>query len=225
VPPGIFQPEGAFTRAWRALYEAVYFAIESGTRLLCRPLFLVRRVGRAPVLPAGGVLLCPNHQSYLDPPLVQLVVPRRVTFVMTNDFYRSRVGNWFFRLVGALPVGAGADARVTLRRASALLRTGAAVVMFPEGRLSPDGNLQRPQRGVAVLARRTGVPVIPVAIEGSHRAWAKGARWGRRGDVRIAFGEPLVWSGPGGRQAEQAFADGLMAAIADTRASIPRRPR
>lgn len=205
------------------LYEVVYFGIESGTRLLCRVLFLVRRVGAAPALPKGGVLLCPNHQSYLDPPFVQLVVPRRVTFVMTNDFYRARYANWFFRLVGALPVGVGADARTTLRRATALLRTGAAVVVFPEGRLSTDGILQRPQRGVAILARRTGVPVVPVAIEGSRRAWPKGRRWGRRADVRIAFGPPMVWTGSGGRQAEQEFADRLMASIAGARAAIPPR--
>jgi 1-acyl-sn-glycerol-3-phosphate acyltransferase len=151
------------------------------------------------------------------------VVPRRVTFVMTNDFYRSRVANWFFRLVGALPVGAGADGRSSFRRAMALLRMGGTIVLFPEGRLSPDGNLLRPQRGVSILARTTGATVVPVAIRGSRRAWGKGATRIRRADVRIAFGPPMRWTGPGGRAEEQAFADRVMAAVAETLAAIPKR--
>jgi 1-acyl-sn-glycerol-3-phosphate acyltransferase len=207
------------------LYELIYGAIQSGAHLLCRSLFRVRRVGASPALPEGGVLLCPNHESYLDPPFVQLVVPRRVTFVMTNDFYRSPVANWFFRLVGALPVGMGADARHSIRRATALLRSGATVVLFPEGRLSKDGRLQRGQRGVAILARRAGVPVIPVAIHGSRRAWPKGSRYPHPANVRISFGAPVAWRGDGGRDAEQAFADRVMAHVAAQREALETSAR
>ncbi len=204
------------------MYEICYGGLEGFASLVLRPLFRVRHVGRLKPLPRGGVLLCPNHQSYLDPAFVQLVVPRRVTFVMTNDFYAVRAANWFFRLVGALPVGAGRQAFTSVRRACALLRLGAALVVFPEGKLSTDGALQRGQRGIAVLARRGRAPVIPVAIEGSRRAWGKGARWPRRSDVRLAMGAPLAWpGGPGGREPDQAFADAVMAAIATLKDRLP----
>ena len=216
---------GAFARAWAALYELFYRGLESATRLLFRPLFRVRRVGARRPLPAGGVILCPNHQSYLDPAFVQLVTRRRLTFVMTNAFYRVPGANGFFRIVGAIPVAPGRLAWGSVRRAVALLRRGAALVVFPEGRLSTTGSLGRAQRGVAVLARKGRAPVVPVAIEGSMQAWPKGARWLRRADVRIAFGAPLPAGDATQRDGDQAFADRVLERIADLRASIPaRRP-
>lgn len=217
----LLRPPGAFAGAWRALYEGIYIVLESGVRLLFRPLFRVRRVGPAPRLPTGGVLLCPNHASYLDPALVQMVIRRRLTFVMTNEFYGWWAGNWFFRLVGALPIGRGRVAHASVRRAIGLLRTGAAVVVFPEGRLSTDGTPHRAQRGVARLAREGRADVVPVAIDGSFRAWPRGATWLRRSDVRIAFGAPIAWEGVPGRDPDQAFADRILAAVAALRARLP----
>jgi len=224
--PRVLRPEAPFGRAWRRLYEVCYGGLEGFASLVLRPLFRVRHVGRVPTLPRGGLLLCPNHQSYLDPAFVQLVVSRRVTFVMTNDFYAVRSANWFFRLVSALPVGAGRQAFTSVRRACALLRLGAVLVVFPEGKLSTDGELQRAQRGVSVLARRGRAPVIPVAIDGSRRAWGKGSRGPRPADVRLALGQALWWpGGPGGRDADQAFADRVMQSIAQLKAALPpRRP-
>ena len=72
------------------------------------------RIEGAP--PAGGAyVLAANHASYLDPAFVQLVVRRRVTFVMTEDFYRSKWGSWFYKLVGAVPIGRGDRGRALPR--------------------------------------------------------------------------------------------------------------
>jgi 1-acyl-sn-glycerol-3-phosphate acyltransferase len=215
-------PRSTFTRVWLWAYEQFYAAFRGIVALLFRPLFLLRRVGEPPRLPRGGVILCPNHQSYLDPAFVQLTLRRRVTFVMTHSFYRLLPAKVFFMLVGAIPVGAGRTSWGGMRRAAAILRRGGALVVFPEGRLSRDGTLQRAQRGVAGLARRGRAPVVPVAIEGSLRAWPKGARWLRRSDVRVAFGRPLAPPGPATREGDQAFADRVMEAIAALR---PRAAR
>lgn len=208
-------------RAWRGLYEFFYAGLKGGTALLFRPLFRTRVIGRRPHLPRGGVLLCPNHQSYLDPAFIQLVTPRRVTFVMTNAFYASRYARWFFRLVGALPLGSGRLALTTTRRAAALLRLGGALVVFPEGKLSTDGMLSPAQRGIAILARRGRVPVVPMAIEGSRNAWPRGAKWLRCADVRVAFGDALRCESVGGRVADQRFADEVLASIADLKRRLP----
>lgn len=214
-------PPPPLHRAWRWAYEVGYRGVEALTRLLFRPLFRVRRAGPTPPLPAGGVLLCPNHQSYLDPVFVQLVVPRRVTFVMTNDFYAARAARPFFRLVGAIPVAPGRMAWTSMRRAAALLRLGRTVVVFPEGRLSLDGSTHRFQRGIGLLARRARVPVVPVAIEGSRRAWPKGARWWRRADVRLAWGEPRVHTSSADREGDQAFADEIRRDVDRLRRRLP----
>ena len=211
----------AFARVWKATYEIFYRGLEAGARLLFRTLFRVRRVGPTASLPAGGLILCPNHQSYLDPAFVQLVVRRRVTFMMTNAFYKVPVANVFFRLVGAIPVAPGRLAWGSVRRAVALLRTGAALVVFPEGRLSTTGEIGAAQRGIGVLARRGRATVVPVAIEGSIRAWPKGAWWLRTADVRLAFGKEIPYTEAAERDGDQAFADRILERVAALKAEIP----
>ena len=220
------QRPGAFRRSWEAAYDACYEALRVGVSFMFRPLFLVRRVVPRPrkdkwdALPDGPVLLCPNHQSYLDPAFLQLVLKRRVTFVMTDSFYRVKYANVAFRLIGALPVAKGRMAWSTMRLTVALLRSGRSVVVFPEGRLSTTGELSPAQRGVAVIARRANVPVVPCAIEGSRFAWPRGARWLHRASVRIAVGAPLRWTGEPSRENDQAFADAILSSIAALRERI-----
>ena len=202
-------------RVWNVLYEGGYASLRAVVMYAWRPLFGTRRVGTPPRLPRGSFVLCANHASYLDPAFVQLVLPRRVVFLMTYDFYRRRAGRWFFKLVGAIPVDTGRLARKGLERAVALLREGQPVALFPEGRLSTDGSLATGQRGVAILSRLGHAPVVPVGIAGNLVAWPKGARRPRRADVRVAFGPPIPSpTGPStGREAEQDFADRVMAAV------------
>lgn len=213
-------------QVWRVLYEGGYACLKSVVHFCFRPLFHLRHLGPEPRVPEGGVVICANHASYLDPAFVQLVIRRRVTFVMTNDFYARPAGRWFFKLVGAVPVGRGRMARKGLRRAMALVRRGHAIVIFPEGRLSTDGRPTRAQRGIARLAWRTGVPIVPVGIVGNFRAWPVGARWLTRSDVRVKFGRPLRWAGGTARpsrEEQQAFADALMGKIGDLRRIIQGR--
>jgi 1-acyl-sn-glycerol-3-phosphate acyltransferase len=192
---------GRLGRLWRAAYEVGYLVLRSMVLLAFRPLFKIRRVGPEPRWPAGGFLLCPNHTSFLDPGFVQMVVPRRVTFVMTNEFYARASGRWFFALVGAIPMTPGRMGHKALRRAAALLRRGHAVVLFPEGRISVDGRPGHAHRGVGTLARLGRVPVFPVGILGAAPTWPPDAVWFRRSDVRVRIGDPLAWDGPGTQSA------------------------
>ena len=75
------------------------------------------------------MIFCANHASYLDPAFVQIVIRRRVTFVMTNDFYRLPWGRWFFDLVGAIPVGGARLSRTGVRRTIAHVKRGHSVVV------------------------------------------------------------------------------------------------
>jgi len=211
-------------RLWQTIYAGGYACLKGAVALTFSPFFRVRMVGPPVRLPAtGGVLICPNHTSYLDPAFVQIPIKRRVTYVMTNDFYKSPWGRWFFKLVGAIPVGSPRLARKGLRRAEALLRMGHAVVVFPEGRLSRDDSLSPGQRGIARLALRAGVPVYPLAVCGARRALAPGRLRPTRTHVRMRFARPLSFEGPRTREGEQAFADDVMDRIARTRTWIYKR--
>jgi 1-acyl-sn-glycerol-3-phosphate acyltransferase len=208
---------------WKPSYELVYQCLKVAAMLIFGPAWRVRRVGRRAHAPRGGVLLCPNHASYLDPAFVQMCVRRRLVFVMTENFYQLRRWRWFFRLVSAVSIGRGRKARKGLRRAMALVRRGHALVVFPEGRLTEDGSLSRGQRGVGRLARLLDVPVIPVGIAGARNAWGKGQARPGKARVRVAFGRPVRWHDavPGDERAsEQAFVDRVMVAIAHTKAWV-----
>jgi 1-acyl-sn-glycerol-3-phosphate acyltransferase len=203
-------------RVWGVLYEIGYGCLRGASLLLFRPFFRVRRVGPPRKVPRGGVIVCANHASYLDPAFLQFVIPRRVTYLMTNTFYQRKGARWFFKLVCAIPVDSGRLAHQGMRRAIDLLRKGRLVGIFPEGRLTRDGTLSPAQRGVAILARMAGVPVLPLGIAGSFRAWPHGARRPRRADVRVAFGRPLFFrpDPDHDRDDEQAFAERVMAEVA-----------
>ena len=224
------RPDGHGRFWWRPGYEIGYQAFKGCVMFLLAPIYRVRRVGAKPKLPSGGVILCPNHASYLDPAFVQLTLRRRVVFIMTNDFYSRPRWRWFFQLVTAVPVGRGRLARKGIRRAMALVKRGYVIVLFPEGRLSRDGRLGHAQRGVARVARRTGAPVIPVGIAGAIHAWGHGNPGPGRASVRVAFGRPMRWTSKnwapdpsvGRRKAEQQFADRVMARIAETKAWVQR---
>jgi len=211
----ILHRPGPVARLWRQVYEAGYALLCGFVLLLFRPLFGAHRTTAHPRLPRGGFLLCANHASYLDPAFLQLALRRRVTFLMTNDFYRRPAGRWFFALVGAIPMSAGRLGHAGLRRAAAHLKRGHAVALFPEGRLSRDGAIGPAQRGVGYLARRTGAPVLVAAIDGAFRAWPRGARWLRMAPVRVAFGRWMRWTPSAGtpREQEKRFAQSVMAEV------------
>lgn len=229
---GVLNRPTRLGRLWRGAYEIGYGILKAFTWMAFRPLFGVHRLGPPPAWPTGGFLLCANHTSYLDPAFLQLVVPRRVTFVMTNDFYVIPWGRWFFALVGAVPMGPGRLGHRGLRRAAALLKRGHVVALFPEGRLSRDGTPGEPQRGVGYLARRTGVPVVPVAITGAFEVWPRGARWFRQSRVRLLFGSPRRWERPPGspptpreaREPERRMAQALMDDVRALRTRLLAEP-
>nr|MDJ0522433.1 lysophospholipid acyltransferase family protein [Planctomycetota bacterium] len=137
-----------------------------------------------------------------------------------ENFYELKRWRWFFRLVAAVSIGRGRQGRKGLRRAMALVRRGHAIVVFPEGRLTTDGRLNRAQRGIGRLARKLQAPVIPVGIAGARDAWGKGQARPGRARVRVAFGRPLEWRDAhpdNPRKSEQAFADEVLVAIAQTK--------
>ena len=200
-------------RTWRFLYEIGYLCLKGAVLMALCPWMRVRYVGPRPKLPEGGLIICPNHASYLDPAFVQIVLQRRVTFVMTDDFYRLIWGRWFYNLVGAISVGSGRHARKGLRRAIALARRGHAVCVFPEGGLTRDGHINRGFRGISVMARRSGAPILPIGIAGNFRAWGHGAKRPRLARVRLHAGPLLRWEGPRDRAKERAFVDEIMERI------------
>jgi 1-acyl-sn-glycerol-3-phosphate acyltransferase len=142
-------------------------------------------------------LLCPNHASHLDIPVLRRALGSRgrdrLAIAAADDYWFQRpiyrfVVSWF----GAVPfrrVGNGAD---SIRAVEVLLEEGWRVVIFPEGTRSRTGAMNTFKPGAGLIAVRTGCPVVPVRIDGLWAVLPPGRARPRRGRVRVHFGEPLV---------------------------------
>lgn len=138
----------------------------------------------------GALLIACNHVSHLDPPLVGLGVPRHIFHIAKKELTRVPLVGWTMRALHTILIdrSRGQDA---LRETVEYLEKEAVVIIFPEGTRSPTGRLQRGHSGAAVLALKSGTPVLPAAIIGSHRCFPKHSRWIRPGKVKVRFGEPM----------------------------------
>ncbi len=164
------------------------FALRFLMWLLSRLVYRVHVTGHsADRLPdAGPALIVCNHLSYMDPLIVGGTLARPIRFVMTHQIYNIRGLQWLFRLAGAIPVAPAKVDPECLRRAfdsvDAALARGELVGLFPEGGLSPDGEVQAFRSGITEILERRPVPVVPMALEGlwgSVFSRAPG-RWRRR---------------------------------------------
>jgi len=127
----------------------------------------VRYLERVPL--RGPLIVVSNHMNLADPPLLCASIPRRVVFMAKEELVYSRRGGHLIRAFGALPVRRGALDREALRQTRALLERGMALGMFPEGTRSRNGQMQRAYPGTALIALRSGVPILPVGITGTEK--------------------------------------------------------
>ena len=142
----------------------------------------------------GAAILAPNHRSWADPPAIQVVVERTCWF-MANDFlFRIPVLGKLIPLYGAFPVRREEIDRESIRRAESHLKAGDLLVVFPEGGTTLTGFLSPFEGGVALLALRNDVPIIPVGITGTDRVLPMQPPYYPRyakGGVTLTFGPPV----------------------------------
>jgi len=156
-----------------------------------RGLFRIRFEGVEHVPRTGPVVITPNHVSFMDPILVTIPVRRALHYMALEPFFRVRGLGTLMRWARAFPIQEGEPDNLAVRRALRVLRQGEALVIFPEGGRSPDGQLQPFRPGAFRLALATGAPVVPVTIVGAFEAWPAGRRLPRPGRIAITYHAPL----------------------------------
>ncbi len=142
----------------------------------------------------GGAIIAPNHISVLDSFFVPLSLPRRITYVGKAEYMNDWKTKWLFPAMGMVPIdrSGGDSAQAALDTAAEVLNSGELFGIYPEGTRSRTGKLHKGHTGVARLALRTQVPIIPVGIIGSNEIQPPDARMPkpfRR--VHIRFGPPI----------------------------------
>ena len=140
---------------------------------------------------SGGALIVSNHQSYLDPALLGARLPRPMSYMGKSELFKNPALAWLFRSLGAFPVRQGAGDVRAIKETVNRLQEGRILNIFPEGSRTETGQIMPMEPGAALVVRKSGVPIIPVAIVGAYEAWPKGRKLFRPHPIRIVYGPPL----------------------------------
>ena len=154
-----------------------------------RFLFRGKTLGISNLPKRGGVVIVSNHGSHLDPPILGHALGRPVAFMAKSELFNVPILSFIISACGAYPVKRGAGDREAIRNASSRLSEGWATGVFLDGTRQENGRVNDPKPGAALLAARTGSPILPVAIVNSHRAFPKGSLLPRFIPIHLRVGE------------------------------------
>ncbi|MEJ8633561.1 lysophospholipid acyltransferase family protein [Streptomyces sp. NPDC006475] len=201
-------------------YVLKYVILGPLLRLLFRP----RIEGLEHIPEDGAAIVAGNHLSFSDHFLMPAIIKRRITFLAKAEYFtgpglKGRLTAAFFRSAGQIPVDrSGKEAgQAAIREGLGVLSKGELLGIYPEGTRSHDGKLYKGKVGVAVMALRAGVPVVPCAMVGTFEIQPPGQKLPKIKQVTVRFGEPMEFSRYEGMENEKAairaITDEIMYAI------------
>lgn len=144
-------------------------------------------------IPAGACIFAANHTSSADAPAVVWAIPRRIAILLKRTLFHWPIVGQAFHLAHFIPVDRfkRESAIESVDQAIEAIRHGQSFLIYPEGTRSPDGRLQPFKKGTAVMAIKSGVPVVPVACSNAHRIMEKRKLHINPGTILVEFLEPL----------------------------------
>ena len=155
-------------------------------RALCSgilsPIYQFKVIGKENFPTDGGVLLCSNHISNLDPPTVGIAAPRQVHFMAKEELFSAPVLGKILPLINAFPVKRGMSDREALRKGLGVLKEGKVLGLFPEGTRSETGELGKGLAGAGFFALRSKAQIVPCAVIGPYKPFKR---------LKIVFGKPI----------------------------------
>jgi acyl carrier protein len=179
----------------RRLSRIFWFAVGRLVRLSALLFFQLEVMGEEHLPDSGAFLLCPNHQSFLDPPVVLSCLPWRVHknlfMVGTSEIFGKGLAARIARTARLFPIDPDTQLVPALQLAAYGLNRGLTLLIYPEGERSVDGSPKLFKKGAAILATYLNVPLYPVALDGFFEAWPRGRGFRKFSRLKITFGSPI----------------------------------
>jgi 1-acyl-sn-glycerol-3-phosphate acyltransferase len=168
----------------------LYWLLKLFVKVIIRLLINIKVTGGKNVPKSGGLLVVSNHLSVSDPILIGVYLGRKPHFMAKEELFNNRLVSILLKYLGAFPVYRGASSRDALRQAEDVLKKGKVLGMFPEGRRSPQNEMQSAHYGSALIAHHQPAPILPVGFSGTEQI--RGLRWlWHRPKVRLTIGTPF----------------------------------
>lgn len=188
-------PEVLAVARRKPVAERAWFLLTRLLNLFVRDRFGLEVSGIEKLPQQGPFIISPNHQSFIDAPILVSVFPysvfRETFYVGTSEIF----GNGFMRMLARtfrlIPVDPDSNLVPAMRAGAYGLRHGKVLVLYPEGERSIDGTPKVFKKGAAILATHLKVPVVPVALDGFFEAWPRGKGFQKFTRLKIVFGDPI----------------------------------
>ncbi len=178
----------AITRANRIFFKVAQSVFRGFSLLYLR----LSIEGRENLPTDTGFVVAPGaHRSIVDTAVVAVSSKKMLRFMGAESYFKTPGLGWFLRSVGGFPVERGTTDRESMRIAEDVLRSGEALVIFPEATRYSGPEVQPLKDGAAFIAARAGVPLVPIGIGGAERSWPKGQKILRPTRMAIIIGEPI----------------------------------
>ena len=195
-----------------------YLLGSSLSKAIAKTFFNYRVIGAENMIEEGPCIIAANHCSFFDPPLVGVACQRAIHYLARKSLLEWPILGPIFPELNVIPVDRKNADRSALMGAIRVVKSGGAVLIFPEGTRSPDGKLQSAQPGIGMIIAKTGAPVVPVRVFGSYEVYNRNQRRPKSGAVTVKIGEPLEFAtvgnrGDDARNTYQTDSETVMAAI------------
>jgi len=191
----------------------IYYFTYFGTKVLSWLYFPYKALHTNNIPRRGGFILASNHISNLDPVVLGICSVRRLNFMAKKELFKGVLG-FFLTNLGAYPVKRGESDFGAMKESLKRLKKGWPVLIFVEGSRRIGNEPSKAQPGAGFLAMKSGVPIVPVYVQGTDKVMAPGTKFFKRGRVYATFGEPFfVKDAPSYEEASQQILDKIYSLV------------
>ena len=152
----------------------IYYTVRAICWLILQIFWKIEVVGIENVPKEGSLILASNHVSYLDPIVLATTMKRKICFITKKEAFNNIFGSILLRNLNAFPVDREKIDIRSLKKSLSILQEKKVLGIFPEGTRSKNGELQELKLGIIKIGMKTGAPILPVGINGTHKIYSHG---------------------------------------------------